>query len=175
MRELVAAAKAGDKEAYSKLVTAVGPRMYNLAFRLMGNHSDAEDILQEAFVKAFEQIEQLRSPDMFHAWFYRIVVNEARMQFRFKKRWKLVPEQAEDSLQANPDPAARVVLNERDQAVQAALRRLPPEQREVVVLHDIQGVKHEEIASILGVSVGTVWSRLFYARNKLKEILGGSI
>lgn len=175
MRQLVAAAKAGDKEAYSRLVSEIGPRMYNLAFRLTGNHSDAEDVLQEAFVKAFEQIGRLRSADMFEAWFYRIVVNEARMQFRFRRRWKLVPEQTEESLQADPDPAAQVVLSERDRMVQAALQRLPPEQREVVVLHDIEGVKHEEIASILGVSVGTVWSRLFYARNKLKEMLGRSI
>ncbi len=166
-RDLVEAARGGDHEAFEVLATSAGDRLYAVA-RLILRASDlAEDAVQEALVRAWQQLPSLRDPDRFDAWLYRLVVNACADQGRQLRRW---------SQQVRPFPLDASIgddtksVADREQ-LQKGFDRLKPEQRAVVVLHYYSGFPAAEIARVLGIPEGTARSRLHYATQAMRAAL----
>jgi len=164
-RDLVGKARRGDVEAYNRLVSRWEKRLYNYLLKLVGDREDALDLTQEVFLKAYQALKKLEDPSRFAPWLYRIAHNEAYSLLRRRR-----PEEELDEI-APPWVASRLLPAETALAVAAALRRLPEEQREAVVLKIYEGFKFEEIASILDCPVSTVKSRVYAALDRLKEAL----
>lgn len=177
---LVQACRAGRTEAFSVLVQRYQGRLFPTIARLVGSVPDAEDIVQDAFVRAFEKLDQFQGESSFYTWIYRIAVNLALSGHR-RRRVRAAPRPgghwmagrgkhpADESVEA--DPAAPLERAERERLVREALDRLGPEHRAVVVLRDFDGHRYEEISAILDIPVGTVRSRLHRARGELRESL----
>lgn len=179
---LIAASRAGSSEAFGSLVRRYQDRLYPTLLRLLGCAEDAEDLLQDAFLKAQEKLSGFHGESSFYTWIYRIAVNLALSDRRRRKRvsWRLrVRGQAEaldpaDDL-TQSDPSLPLERAERDDLIQAALDSLEPDQRAVVVLKDLDGLRYEEIAAALDIPIGTVRSRLHRARNELRQRLQGVV
>ncbi len=182
---LVQACRAGQTEAFGALVARYQDRLYPTVLRLIGSAEDAEDVLQDAFVRAFEKLDQFQGDSSFYTWIYRIAVNLALSGYRrrrarsllrpgFHRRAVVSPEDPPD-LSPDSDPTIPLERAEREKIVEAALNKLGPEHRAVVVLKDFDGHRYEEISAILGVPVGTVRSRLHRARSELRERLRGLV
>jgi RNA polymerase sigma-70 factor (ECF subfamily) len=179
-QSLVQACRAGQTEAFGVLVKRYEDRLYPTILRLMGSPEDAQDVLQDSFVRAFEKIGQFQGDSSFYTWIYRIAVNLALTEHR-KHRGRgaqprcepasvrLAVEPADES--PDTDPSAALERTERELMVQSALGELGPEHRAVVVLKDFDGRRYEEIASLLNIPIGTVRSRLHRARMELADRL----
>lgn len=178
--ELVRRVQAGDDGAFDRLVELCGPRVYSLAYRLVGNSEDAQDIAQEAFVRVYQAIPRFRQDAAFATWLHRIVLNACHDELARRKRRPLaMTELAGESDEEAPPareladdgdtPETAVLRWERQNALQRALAELPETFRMVVILHDVQGLDYREIAGVLHVELGTVKSRLNRARNLLRE------
>jgi RNA polymerase sigma-70 factor (ECF subfamily) len=141
--------------------------VYRLSYAILGNEADARDAAQETFVAAWRQLPRLREVDRFDAWFQRVAVNAARMTLRSRGR-RRVREIPAVQVAALVDTA--VAAADADQ-LDAALRHLPLEQREILALHHLDGLPVAELAEILGIPVGTVKSRLHTARQALQRSL----
>lgn len=167
---LVARAQAGDRDAFRQLVERYQGRAYAVAYALTGRRDEALDVVQEAFLKAFRTLATFRGDSAFYTWFYRIVLNVA---IDLARRERPASPEGLEPLAGPPggDPAEQAYRAELRAAIVAALRTLPPEQRAVVVLREIEGLSYAEIAATLQVPIGTVMSRLFYARRKLRAAL----
>lgn len=166
-RDLVEAAAGGDHEAFEVLATSAGDRLYAVA-RLILRESDlAEDAVQEALVRAWQQLPALRDPDRFDAWLYRLVVNacndQGRQLRRRSEQVRSLPLNASISDDTN-------AIADREQ-LERGFGRLKPEQRAVVVLHYYSGFSAAEIARILGIPGGTARSRLHYATEAMRAAL----
>lgn len=183
---LVEQVQAGDMAAFSRLVLKYQDRVLNTCWRLTGNREDAEDLTQEAFLRALESIHSFRRQAGFYTWLYRIAVNLALSQRRSAARrvrlslhdgdGPVNPEHqaarlAERMASAEAAPPARLSAREREQMVMDALARLDDEHRAVVVLRDLEACDYQQIAGILEVPVGTVKSRLHRARMILRDRL----
>lgn len=177
--ELVRRARRGDERAFRDLMTAYRGAFYGLARRYAGSHADADDVLQDAFVKVFQNLGALTQPEAFFPWARRIIVNTALDHLRSRRRAmqheveppeRFVEDYADSRLEA---PDRRVERSEFFARLERAIRSLPPRQREIVVLHDVEGLSTEEIALHCGCPPATVRSNLFYGREKLRAILGG--
>jgi RNA polymerase sigma-70 factor (ECF subfamily) len=177
---LVEACRAGRTEAFGILVERYQCRLYPTVLRLVGSAEDAEDILQDAFVRAFEKLDQFQGESSFYTWVYRIAVNLAlsghrrrrvRSALRFGRRRPASRGLHALDESADSDPAMPLERAERERIVEAALNRLGPEHRAVVVLKDFDGRRYEEIGAILNIPVGTVRSRLHRARCELRDLL----
>jgi RNA polymerase sigma-70 factor (ECF subfamily) len=178
---LVQACRDGRTEAFGVLVERYQCRLYPTILRLVGSAEDAEDILQDAFVRAFEKLDQFQGESSFYTWIYRIAVNLAlsghrrrRVRFATPRPGRRPPvcrglHPVDESVEA--DPAVHLERAERERIVEAALNRLGPEHRAVVVLKDFDGRRYEEISAILDIPVGTVRSRLHRARCELRDRL----
>jgi RNA polymerase sigma-70 factor (ECF subfamily) len=151
---------------------------YGLARRYAGSHADADDVLQEGFVKVFQNLEALTQPEAFFPWARRIIVNTALDHLRSRRRamrHESAPPVgfAEDTADLRLEsPDRRVERSEFFAWLERAVRSLPPRQREIVVLHDLEGLSTEEIAARCGCPPATVRSNLFYGREKLRAMLG---
>ena len=178
--ELIAAAKKGDVAAFNQLVLKYQGHAYNVAYRLLGNADAAADATQDAFLKAYQRLHQLRG-NAFRPWLLRIVTNTCYDMLRRSARR---PTQSLEPADENeePDRLARwqseaetpediALRHEIHRVVQEGLLTLSPEHRAVVVLSDIEGLNCEEIAQALNVPVGTVKSRLSRARARLRDYL----
>ena len=157
-RDLVEAARRGDHEAFEVLATSAGDRLYAVARLILRSADLAEDAVQEALVRAWQQLPSLRDPDRFDAWLHRLVVNACMDQGRQLRRWS----QEVRPLPLEPeigDDTEAVAVREQ---LERGFRRLKPEQRAVVVLHHYSGFSAAEIARILGIPEGTARSRLHY-------------
>ena len=169
--DLVDLARRGDRDAFEELVRITTGDVYALAFRLTGNEQDARDIVQETYLRAFRSIRKFRAEASFSTWLYRIAANCAATSHSRRKRMRQVsidtdPGWAE--LPADPDPDAMASATvERDRLVRA-LRTLPLAQRTVIVLRDIYGLSHDEIATELGISGAATRVRLHRARRQLR-------
>jgi RNA polymerase sigma-70 factor (ECF subfamily) len=174
----IQAAKRGDLAAFNRLVMAYQNTAYNVAYRILGDADAAADACQEAFLSAFKGIQNFRGGS-FKSWILRIVTNACYDQLRYKGRR---PANSLEEVAEQPDYSAKLVngherpeeytlRQELSHLIQEAITNLPPEQRTVVVLSDIQGFAYQEIAEITGVSLGTVKSRLSRARMKLRDYL----
>jgi len=187
IRELVARAKQGDREAFDLLVERYTPQVYNLVFRITGSREEAEDCVQDAFLRAFSALRKFRGEAAFSTWLYRVAVNVAndaarRLSGQALRASELAnPYSGEDApdldrfareaSRQTDGPEQVLVERQRRDVILRAIRSLPEHHRTVVVLYDLQGFSYEQIARILGARVGTVKSRLNRARVALKELL----
>jgi len=182
--DLVKRAKLGDTEAYSKLVTQYRGRIYGLLYNMTSHREDAEDLVQEVFLKGYQALPKFRGQSSFYTWIYRIAVNRAINFVRKRKRRQgLSLDDLDSGIEKDPavielsndSPDRKLKLKELQEKLNASLQTLSENHRLVVVLHDIQGVPHHEIAKIMGCSPGTVRSRLFYARQQLQAHLSDGV
>lgn len=177
-----------DPTCFKSLVRRYENRLYNAAFRILGNAEEAEEVVQDTCLKLHQNIDRFRSQSTFAAWIFRIAHNTCLDKLRSKQRRKgfnlfsfdplarqeegeeasMVVSQAADTA---PNPAEKLDLNEQGAIISESLKKLPETQRTVVVLHDIEGFSYNEISTIVGANIGTVRSRLHYGRLKLRELL----
>jgi len=169
---LVARVRGGDTVAADRLVRRHLPLAYTIALAVLGGHTDADDVCQDAMVRAVEKIDECRSPSRFRFWLAQIVRNQARNALA-RRRVRSGP--ALDDVEQHPAPGHTGESAERGElraALLAALERLTPVQREVVLLKDLDGWDHRTIAAMLGVSEGMSRQHLFAARGALRLALG---
>lgn len=175
-RVLVEAAQAGDVDAIDTLVRRYQVRMFNFARSLTGNDGDAEDLAQETFIRTFRGLGRFRGESSFKNWLYRIAVNLAHTH-----RGKRVRQAPVWERRLEADDVSEHHLTDRTedleasvihcQALDRALSTLSEEMRAPLVLHDVQGLEYREIAEILDVPIGTIMSRIFRARQRLRPLL----
>ena len=171
----------GDMAALAILVEKYKRLVYRVAVQITKNHEDANDVMQDTFLKVYESIHSFRKDAAFETWLYRIVVNHATNLVKRRERRRESPLSGTSEMEIHPDlrratdlannPQLHLERKERQRWVTQAVNSLPLKQRTVVVLHEFEGLTHPEIASILNCSEGTVRSRLHYARHKLKNLL----
>ena len=179
--ELVKRARRGDMGAYDDLVRRYQERIYATVYHMTSNHEDANDLAQEAFIKAFQALKSFKGGSSFYTWVYRIAVNKT---INFLKQRKNKTQMSLDDLdfqaEHDPDlvalisektPRREISLTELQEKLNIAMLKLSEPHRLVVTLHDVQGLSHEEIAKIMECNIGTVRSRLFYARQQLQAYL----
>lgn len=180
--DLVKRSQAGDTRAFDVLVTRYRGRIYAMTYHLIQNETEARDLAQEAFIKAWRALPNFKLDAGFYTWLYRIAHNVSYDWLRKKKiqgDGEFDDERTEHRVAAGaettpkgdfaPDTAMRNA--ELGQRIQAAIAKLSPEHRQVIILREIEGLAYEEIAALIPCSLGTVMSRLFYARKKLQEQL----
>jgi RNA polymerase sigma-70 factor, ECF subfamily len=168
----------GRTEAFGELVRRYQDRLYNTVFRLLDNAEDARDVVQDAFLNAFQSLDSFKGDSLFFTWLYRIAMNTA---FSFKRKHRAMlsihgapggsaaVEPLDPSESNQPDFGLEQA--DEDRVVQQALNRLSVEHRTVLILKDIEGQKYEAMADILQVPIGTIRSRLHRARMELRELL----
>ena len=169
---LVRRAQKGDEDAFGELVLTYQERLFNFVLARIRQRELAEDIAQEVLVKAFFHLKRLRKAERFKSWLFSIAHNHLRDLLR-KRRLQQV-DMEESHLEVYVDdrgPEGIETTRSRQQVVQDALAQLKPEQREVLILYDLEGLSYKEIAEILRVPLGTVQSRIFYARRRIKDVL----
>ncbi|MBI5075350.1 MAG: sigma-70 family RNA polymerase sigma factor [Nitrospirae bacterium] len=183
-RELVALCRKGDIDAFEILVRNYQKKMFNMAFRITGSMEDASEVVQDAFVSAYRNLKRFEERSQFSTWIYAITVNTARnrlTQARTRSRHETDslddPSSAGEDMKkfepASGEPSALDLLSRKEQQlkVQECLNRLDHDFREVIVLRDVQGFSYDEISAILSIAAGTVKSRIFRARESVKECL----
>src|SRR5487761_2162250 len=176
--ELVRRAQHGDLEAYDELIKRYQERIYATVYHMTSNHEDANDLAQEAFIKAFQAIKSFKGGSSFYTWLYRIAVNKTINFLKQRKnRLHMSLNDLDFNTENNPDlvalisdktPRREAGLKELQEKLIEALLKLSEQHRLVMVLHDVQGQSHEEIAEIMNCNIGTVRSRLFYARQQMQ-------
>lgn len=171
--ELILRVQRGETAAYARIVHVCRRPAYRAAFALLGSHDDALDVSQQAFIKAYNAIAGFDRGKSFFAWYYSILRNLCLNLLRDRKRHAPALSHcgAFEAASGDDDPAEatdRVLLAER---VRSALLALKPEEREIIVLRDFEGYRYAELASMLGIPQGTVMSRLYNARKRLKDLL----
>jgi RNA polymerase sigma factor (sigma-70 family) len=180
--DLVARTQSGDAVAFDDLVVKYSPRLYGLVYNMTSNHEDTNDLLQDVWAKAYRSVKGFRGQSSFYTWLHSIAVN---MTINFvKKRGRRLHMSLDDidsgiqhdkeflELTAASTPVREADLSELQKKLNEALQKLSADHRAVVTMFDIQGMPHAEIAKILGISEGTVRSRLFYAHRQLQNFLG---
>jgi RNA polymerase sigma-70 factor (ECF subfamily) len=168
----------GRTEAFGELVRRYQDRLYNTVYRLLDNAEDARDVVQEAFLHAYQALNTFKGDSLFFTWLYRIAVNTA-FSLKRKQRAILSIDRAREGnataepLDASPgnQPDFALEQADEDRLVQQALNRLSPEHRAVLIMKDMEGEKYEAMAEVLQVPIGTIRSRLHRARMELRELL----
>ncbi len=167
---LVARARLGDEVAFGELVARYRRPAYTVALSIVGRHEDAEDVAQESFLVAIERLDDCRKPDRFAGWLLTIVRNRARNLMR-KRAVRVTEEIPFDAPAGGLGPEREAELGELREALRRAVGTLSTVQREILLLHDLEGWKHREIAERLELPAGTVRSHLHFARKELRERL----
>jgi RNA polymerase sigma-70 factor, ECF subfamily len=171
---LVDRAAGGDRDAFDELVRRYQARIFNLARALTANGAEAEDLAQEAFVRAFRGIRRFRGDSSFRTWLYRIAVNVIYTHLGRRQQsggvWQQAGSSAGEAAEL-ADPGNFEDDLVRREAIDIALSALPEDQRIAVVLRDVEGFSYREIAEATGTPLGTVESRIFRARERLREAL----
>src|SRR5437870_2526461 len=180
-RTLVTRAQEGDLAAFDELVQRYQERIYATIYHMTANHEDANDLAQEAFIKAFRALKSFKGDSSFFTWVYRIAVNRTiNFLKQRKKRTQMSLNDLDFNAEHDPDlvalisektPRRELNLTELQARLNEAMQKLSETHRLVVTLHDIQGLSHEEISKIMDCNTGTVRSRLFYARQQLQAYL----
>jgi len=178
---LVKRAQAGDASAYDELMRKYQERIYATVYHMTSNHEDANDLTQETFIKAYKVLTSFKGDASFYTWIYRIAVNKTINYLKQRKnRVHMSLNDIDFQAEHDPDlvalvsdktPRRDIALTELQEKLNAAMLKLSEIHRLVVTLHDIQGLSHEEIGKIMDCNVGTVRSRLFYARQQLQGYL----
>ncbi|MCB1225462.1 MAG: sigma-70 family RNA polymerase sigma factor [Verrucomicrobiales bacterium] len=180
--ELVALAQEADTRAFDELVKRYTPKLYGLVYNMTSNREDTLDLLQDIFAKAYRSLRRFMGKSSFYTWIYSISVN---MTLNFLKKrgrhYKVSLDDVDTGIQNDPEfvkittasggPLREINIHELQKRLNEAMMRLSEDHRTVVTLYDIQGLQHSEISQILGVSEGTVRSRLFYAHRQLQNYL----
>ncbi|HYL92568.1 MAG TPA: RNA polymerase sigma factor [Alphaproteobacteria bacterium] len=175
--EAIAKAKAGDAAAFEELYNLHKRRVYSLCLRMVGNVAEAEDLTQEAFLQLYRKIGLFRGESAFSTWLHRLAVNVVLMQLR-KKGLQQVS--LDEMLEPQQEDAPKKDIGSKDSVLTGAIDRvnleraiggLPPGYRAIFVLHDVEGYEHNEIAELMGCSIGNSKSQLHKARLKLRELL----
>lgn len=171
----------GDAAAFETLISSYQKKVYNIAYRMLGNIDDASEIAQEVFIKVFKSIRQFKGEAAFSTWVYKITVNMCLDELRKRKKSRAVyideavrleDGEVEKQIPGElPGPEEMAEKNELRKIVENAIRRLDEKHRCVIVLRDIQGMSYEEIAQILNCPSGTIKSRINRARAALKDML----
>src|SRR5205814_459144 len=181
--ELVRQCQAGETEAFDQLVTRYRTRVFAMIYNMVHNEQDAWDLAQESFVKAWKSIGRFRGKSSFYTWRYRIVMN-VTIDWLRKRQVKGGGTELDDNVQlreidpasktvprAEPLPHGRMERREVRTRIDQAIAQLSPEHRAVILMKETEDMQYHEIAEALGCSIGTVMSRLFYARKKLQNLL----
>jgi len=179
--ELVRRARRGDLQAYDDLVKRYQERIYATIYHMTSNHEDANDLAQESFIKAFQALKSFKGGSTFYTWLYRIAVNKTINFLKQRKnRTHMSLNDIDFNAEHDPDlmalisentPRRAAGLTELQKKLNEALLKLSEPHRLVIVLHDVQGQSHDEIAEIMDCNIGTVRSRLFYARQQMQAEL----
>lgn len=175
-KRLITEVLAGNTAAFGELVVRYQDRLFNVAYRVLDNPDDAADVVQDVFVNAYQSLAAFKGDSELFTWLYRIAFNTA---ISFKRRRRVVRlDGTRDGESIDPEdksvdtsPEAELERTEDERVLAAAMAKLSPEHRAVLVLKDIEGLKYEEIADATGVPIGTVRSRLHRARLELKSLL----
>ena len=170
-RTLIQAFLNGHRDAFDVIVERHRKQIYQLCYRFLGNHEDAADLTQDVFVRAFKGLRSFKGDSALGTWLYRVGVNVClnRVALKTPKLESIEPEQHVD--QRTPDAHEMVARGERAVVVRRAIAKLPPKQRATLVLRIYQEMSHEEIATVLGSSVGAVKANFFHALGNLKRLL----
>jgi RNA polymerase sigma-70 factor, ECF subfamily len=181
--DLVKQCQTGNTEAFDQLVTRYRTRVFAMIYNMVHNEQDAWDLAQDSFVKAWKSIRRFRGRSSFYTWIYRIVMN-VTIDWLRKKQVKGAGAEFNDAIQlkeiepasrtlpkADPLPHERMEQSEIRARINNAIAQLSPEHRAVILMKEIEEMQYHEIAEALGCSIGTVMSRLFYARKKLQNLL----
>ncbi len=172
--ELLGAARRGDREAFDELVRRTFVDTFTLARRLTGNEEDARDVVQESYLRAWRSIGKFRGDAAFSTWLYRITANAASTHVHRRRRTRTEPFDDElEPVDPSAEGAAERAAESADtlDRISLALDELPPKLRTVVVLKDVYGLPHEDIAEQLGITVAAAKVRLHRARRKLRDML----
>jgi RNA polymerase sigma-70 factor, ECF subfamily len=181
--DLVKQCQAGNTEAFDQLVTRYRTRVFAMIYNMVHNEQDAWDLAQESFLKAWRSIRRFRGRSSFYTWIYRIVMN-VTIDWLRKKQVKGAGAEFDDAIalkeidpasrtvpKADPLPHQRIERREIRARIDKAIAQLSPEHRAVILMKETEDMQYHEIAEALGCSIGTVMSRLFYARKKLQNLL----
>ncbi|MDG2123298.1 MAG: sigma-70 family RNA polymerase sigma factor [Verrucomicrobiales bacterium] len=183
-KELVERAKTGDTVAFDELVRKHSPKLYGLVYHMTANHEDTNDLLQDVFAKAYRSLKRFQGKSSFYTWIYSIATNMSLNFLKKRNRRKGQmslddldrqvendKELIEATMRSTSNPVREANLNELQKRLNDAMMELSDDHRAVVTMFDVQGMPHAEISKILGVSEGTVRSRLFYAHRQLQNYL----
>jgi RNA polymerase sigma-70 factor (ECF subfamily) len=174
--------RANDDAAYDELVRGYNASIFHVAYRMLGDSGDASDVVQEIFLKVFRNINGFKGESSLKTWIFRIAFSEILNRLRWwKRRYRHATVSLDEDQNGNghgyrlsdatPGPEQILQSKEQEQAIQQALKKLSSDHRSIIILRDIEGFSYGEIAEVLGVSIGTVKSRLARARADLKKSL----
>jgi len=173
--ELVRRFKMGDESAYSHIVIKYQKRLLHVAQAILGDENEAMDLSQDAFVKAYFNMKKFREDSNLYTWLYRILYNLCLSSLRRKKIVSFLSldnqGKTRDLVSTLPDPGEECERKELMTAITEALHKLPLRQRAVFIMKQIDGLKHEEIAQVIGITEGAVKSSYFHAVHKMKRML----
>lgn len=169
--ELVKQAQKGDEEAFCALITGYEKRIYNIAYKFMRNEYDAQDAAQDSIIKMYTHIQKFSFQSAFSTWMYRVTANTCLDMLRKRKPDTGIEEFERLAVSNEGNPLEDTVNNELGDSIKAAIKLLPEKYIPIIVLKDMEGLKYEEIAAVMQISVGTVKSRISRAREKLRDIL----
>jgi RNA polymerase sigma-70 factor (ECF subfamily) len=170
---LVEAFLGGCREAFDVIVERHRRNVYQLCYRFVGNHEDASDLAQDVFVRAFKGLRNFKGDASLGTWLYRVGVNACLNRVAVKRPQTEPIEAVQHIDERNEDPLETLMRDERADVVRHAIQQLPPKQRATLTLRVYQELPHEEIARILGSSVGAVKANFFHALGNLRRLMGG--
>lgn len=183
-KETIESCKAGDEKAFAEIVFHSQKKVFNIAYRMLGNLEEAKDLAQEVFISVFESIKDLKEEVKFDAWLTQITLNHCRNRWKYlKRRHYFDSDSLDDPVETEDGMMSRDVVDPSDnpetlyekksiqQFIQRGLLKLKEDQRELLVLRDLQGFSYEEMGKLLGLPEGTIKSKLHRARMDLKGIL----
>ncbi len=174
LADLVLRFRAGDEAAFDRIVERLTPRLQAIAQRLLGNAEAAEEAVQDAWVRIYDRIGDVQDAGAFEGWATRVTLSRVHDAFRVRSRERAAKEGLAGLRAAVGSPPEKVSASEREdlaRVLREAIASLDDVHREVFVLREIEGLSHERISRMLGTPEGTVWSRLSYARARLREYL----
>jgi RNA polymerase sigma-70 factor (ECF subfamily) len=187
-KEVIEGCKAGDESAFAEIVLTYQKKVFNIAYRMLGNREEAKDLSQEVFLSVLESIKDLREEIKFEPWLTQITLNHCRNRWKYlKRRHYFKTDSLSDPIETEDGEMERPVCDPSDnpetlfekkmvqQFVQRGLLKLKEDQREMIVLRDLRGFSYEEIGRLLSLPEGTIKSRLHRARMDLKGILERSV
>jgi len=183
-KEMIERCKAGDEKAFEDIVVQCQKKVFNIAYRMLGNLEEAKDLAQEVFLSVFESIKDLKEEIKFDSWLTQITLNHCRNRWKYlRRRHYFTSDSLDDPIETEDGSVPRAVYDPSDnpealfekkmvrQFIQTGLLKLKEDQRELLVLRDLQGFSYEEMGELLGLPEGTIKSKLHRARMDLKEVL----
>jgi len=183
-REVIENCKSGDERAFAEIVIHRQKKVFNIAYRMLGNLEEAKDLAQEVFISVFESIKDLKEEGKFDAWLTQITLNHCRNRWKYlKRRQYFNSDSLDDPIETEDGDMPKAIYDPSDnpetlfekkmiqQLIQKGLQKLKEDQRELLVLRDLQGFSYEEMGELLGLPEGTIKSKLHRARMDLKQVL----